>query len=150
MTLVCRPFHFFLDIRYRFTYSPFCVSLRSSGRRSAAFFLPGRSFSLLNPLECALPRSIGFCTILVQISPLESTLTDCALVSPLEYALTKTGGRVPTRKRRKFKNRSDSPGSFSQSSDPLTWSVPLPAQGSLPTLAKGSSRSPGKSDAAAR
>src|SRR6267378_118625 len=49
-----------------------------------------------------------------------------------------------------FRNRSDSPESFSQSDDPLTWSVPLPAQGSLPTLAKGSSRSPGKSDAAAR
>src|SRR5712664_4441177 len=62
----------------------------------------------------------------------------------------KGGEGYPTRKRRKFKNRSDSPGSFSQSSDPLTWSVPLPAQGSLPTLAKGSSRSPGKSDAAAR
>src|SRR5258708_1139885 len=70
---------------------------------------------------------------------------------PFRMRSYKKGGEgYPKRKRRKFKNRSDSPGSFSQSSDPLTWSVPLPAQGSLPTLAKGSSRSPGKSDAAAR
>src|SRR6266851_6718184 len=114
------------------------------------FFIVRRLSPRLSPLECALPRSIGFCTILVQISPLESTLTDWPLVSPLECAVTKKGGGVPHAKAEKFKNRSDSPGSFSQSSDPLTWSVPLPAQGSLPTLAKGSSRSPGKSDAAAR
>ena len=60
---------------------------------TAAFLLPGRSLSLLNPLECALPRRRGFCTILGQISPLDSALTDGPLVSPLECALTETGGR---------------------------------------------------------
>src|SRR6267378_1606125 len=92
MTLVCRPFHFFLDIRYRFSYSPFCVSLCPSGSQPAAFFLSGRLSPRISPLECAVPRSIGFCTILVQISPLESTLTDWPLVSPLECAVTKKGG----------------------------------------------------------
>src|SRR6266436_5109007 len=87
MTFVCQPFHFFLDIRYRLIYSPFRISLRPSGRQPAAFFLPARAVSQLSPLECALPRSLGFCTILVQISPLDS-------------ALTKTGGGGAHAKRR--------------------------------------------------
>src|SRR6266436_3816332 len=69
------PFYFFLDIGYRIGYSPMWVSLYPQRQATAAFLLPGRSFSLLNPLECALPRSVGFCTILVQISPLEYALT---------------------------------------------------------------------------
>jgi hypothetical protein len=36
------------------------------------------------------------CTILGQISPLDSALTDGPLESPLECALTKTGGRGAT------------------------------------------------------
>src|SRR6266851_4301199 len=93
MTLVCRPFHFFLDIRYRFSYSPFCVILCPSGSQPAAFFLSGRLSPRISPLECAVPRNDEFCTILVQISPLDSALTDSPPISPVECALTETGGR---------------------------------------------------------
>ncbi len=44
----------------------------------------------LTPLDSALPRNLAFCTVLVQISRLESTLTDTSLVTPLECTLTKT------------------------------------------------------------
>lgn len=47
----------------------------------------------LTPLDSALPLALGFCTTLVQITPLESTLTDTPPVTPLECALTKTPGR---------------------------------------------------------
>ena len=48
----------------------------------------------LTPLDSALPRNRAFCTIFVQISPLESALTDTPPATPLESALTKTpGGR---------------------------------------------------------
>src|SRR5258708_1142128 len=46
----------------------------------------------LTPLDSALTRKVGFCTILVQISPLESALTDTPLLTPLESALTKIPG----------------------------------------------------------
>ncbi len=46
----------------------------------------------LTPLDSALTRNVEFCTILVQISPLESALTDTPHASPLESALTKTPG----------------------------------------------------------
>src|SRR5216684_8793056 len=46
----------------------------------------------LTPLDSALPRNLAFCTILVQISRLESALTDTSLVTPLECTLTKTPG----------------------------------------------------------
>src|ERR1700688_1243206 len=46
----------------------------------------------LSPLECALTRTARFCTILVQISPLESAFTDTPPVTPLESALTNTPG----------------------------------------------------------
>src|SRR6266436_1417805 len=59
---------------------------------TAAFLLPARLFSLLSPLECAVPRHRRFCTILDQISPLDSALTGSAPLSPLEYAVTETGG----------------------------------------------------------
>ena len=59
---------------------------------TAAFLLPDGSLSVLNPLEYAVPRHLRFCTILVQISPLDSALTDGPPVTPLEYAVTETGG----------------------------------------------------------
>src|SRR5579859_3540068 len=59
---------------------------------TAAFLLPARSFSLLSPLECAVPSTPDSCTILVQITPLDSALTDARLVTPLKYALTEKGG----------------------------------------------------------
>src|SRR4029077_9952486 len=86
------PFHFCLDRSYRIRHNPTCVNSRSSGRQ-LPFFLPALLFSLLSPLECAVPRHGPFCTILVQISPLDSALTDRPLVSPLECALAETGGR---------------------------------------------------------
>ena len=46
----------------------------------------------LTPLDSALLRNLAFCTILVQISRLESALTDTSLVTPLECTLTKTPG----------------------------------------------------------
>ena len=46
----------------------------------------------LTPLDSALTWNVGFCTILVQISPLESALTDIPLLTPLESALTKIPG----------------------------------------------------------
>ena len=46
-----------------------------------------------SPLEYADPKNVKSCTILVQINPLDSALTDRAPLSPLEYALTKKGGR---------------------------------------------------------
>ncbi len=46
----------------------------------------------LTPLDSALPRNLAFCTVLVQISRLESALTDTSLVTPLECTLTKTPG----------------------------------------------------------
>jgi hypothetical protein len=46
----------------------------------------------LTPLESALTRTARFCTILVQIGPLDSALTDTPPVTPLECALTKTSG----------------------------------------------------------
>ncbi len=46
----------------------------------------------LTPLDSALTGTARFCTILVQISPLESALTERAPASPLESALTKTPG----------------------------------------------------------
>src|SRR5712691_9618522 len=46
----------------------------------------------LTPLDSALTRNVEFCTILVQISPLESALTDIPLLTPLESALTKIPG----------------------------------------------------------
>jgi hypothetical protein len=42
--------------------------------------------------ESALTRTARFCTILVQISPLESALTDTPPVTPLDSALTNTPG----------------------------------------------------------
>src|SRR6266849_1515558 len=51
----------------------------------------------LTPLDSALPRNLAFCTILVQISPLESALTDTHPVTPLESALTKTRGEAVPR-----------------------------------------------------
>src|ERR1700687_368091 len=46
--------------------------------------------------ESALTRTARFCTILVQISPLDSALTDTPPVTPLESALTNTpGGGAP-------------------------------------------------------
>jgi hypothetical protein len=53
----------------------------------------GRSpLSPLSPLECAVPKHSKFCTILVQITPLDSALTDTLPVTPLECAVTKKGG----------------------------------------------------------
>jgi hypothetical protein len=46
----------------------------------------------LTLLDSALTGNVESCTILVQISPLESALTDTPLASPLESALTKTPG----------------------------------------------------------
>ncbi len=46
----------------------------------------------LTPLDSALPRHLAFCTILVQISPLQSALTDTPPATPLESALTKKTG----------------------------------------------------------
>src|SRR5712664_626978 len=57
------------------------------------FFIVRRLSPRLSPLECALPRSVGFCTVSVQISLLESALTHARPVSPLECAVTKKGGR---------------------------------------------------------
>src|SRR5260370_26031232 len=45
----------------------------------------------LTPLDSALPRNLAFCTILVQISPLESALTDTSLVT---RTYKNTGGGV--------------------------------------------------------
>src|SRR5260370_32273183 len=42
-------------------------------------------------LECAVPSTLRLCTTLVQISPLDSALTDTPSVTHLESALTKKG-----------------------------------------------------------
>ena len=51
----------------------------------------------LTPLECAVPNQAESCTISVQITPLESALTNCDSVSPLDSALTKNRGEGGTR-----------------------------------------------------
>ena len=70
---------------YRFTL--LALSLEGSDHRES------KDLSCsLTPLDSALPWNLAFCTILVQISPLESALTDTPLVTPLDSALTKTPG----------------------------------------------------------
>src|ERR1700676_4588794 len=64
-----------------------------SGRHLPLFCCPGSLFPRLSPLECAVPRPTEFCTILVQITPLDSALTDTVPVTPLESAVPKKGGR---------------------------------------------------------
>src|SRR5579859_2077623 len=64
-----------------------------SGRLLPLFCCPADPFLHLSPLECAVPSTIEICTILVQITPLDSALTDTLPVTPLESAVPKKGGR---------------------------------------------------------
>ena len=77
------PLHlqFTIDNRQDLWYG--CACYLEQTRRHAA---------PLTPLDSALPRTLAFCTILVQISRSESALTDPSLVTPLECTLTKTPG----------------------------------------------------------
>src|SRR5579864_3269045 len=63
-----------------------------SGRHLPLFCFPAISAPSLSPLECAVPSTIEICTILVQITPLDSALTDTVPVTPLECAVPKNGG----------------------------------------------------------
>src|SRR5579864_4762143 len=55
-------------------------------------FSPASRPQQLSSLECAVPSTPKFCTILVQISPLDSALTDTPHVTPLECAVPGNGG----------------------------------------------------------
>src|ERR1700752_1812446 len=90
--------HFFLDNRYRVSYHPNCVNARPSGSQSAAFSFVGAKLARGRdgPTYRALPlpaskafkmrssRAPKSCTILVQITPLESALTETDPVSSAE------------------------------------------------------------------
>src|SRR5579864_5031474 len=59
---------------------------------TAAFLFSAVPSCRLSPLECTVTRPSKCCTILVQITPLDSALTDTPTITPLECAVTKQGG----------------------------------------------------------